>query len=121
LQQLNLSRSFNVAQNGAEELSRWPAAFPDRAGISETNPINGVIYNIVVQTRYRIDSSCVPLLRNTGQCGAHYADPVTGAIWYGWRPRRSCIVSRYNLAPVVGVSVRGRLGRRRRCGQRIGR
>ena len=105
LQQLNLS-AVNVAQNVLVSL----AGSFQTAPAFWLNPVNGVIYNIVVQTpQYRIDTLDA-LLRTPVNANANAPTQLLGNLVKVAPATQLASVSRYNLAPVVDiyVSVQGR-------------
>ena len=105
LQQLNLS-AVNVAQNLLVSL----AGSFQTAPAFWLNPVNGVIYSIVVQSpQYRIDS-LEALLRTPVNAGANAPTQLLGNLVKVAPATQLAAMSRYNLKPVVDiyVSVEGR-------------
>lgn len=105
LQQIGLS-AVNVAQNLLVSL----AGSFQTAPAFWLNPVNGVIYNIVVQSpQYRIDSLDA-LLRTPVNAGANAPTQLLGNLVAVTPAVQLAAVSRYNLQPVVDifVSVEGR-------------
>ncbi len=105
LQQLNLS-AVNVAQNLLVSL----AGSFQTAPAFWLNPVNGVIYSIVVQSpQYRIDS-LEALLRTPVSAGANAPTQLLGNLVSVAPATQLAAMSRYNLKPVVDiyVSVEGR-------------
>ena len=105
LQQLNLS-PVNVAQNLLVSL----AGSFQTAPAFWLNPVNDVIYNIVVQSpQYRIDS-LEALMRTPVNAGANTPPQLLGNLVTVAPATQLAAMSRYNLKPVVDiyVSVEGR-------------
>ncbi len=105
LQQINLS-AVNVAQNVLVSL----AGSFQTAPAYWLNPVNGVTYNIVVQTpQYRIDSLDA-LMRTPVNAGANSPTQLLGNLVKVAPATQLASMSRYNLSPVIDVyvSVQGR-------------
>ena len=105
LQQLGIS-AVNVAQHRLVSL----AGSFQTAPAFWLNPVNGVIYNIVVQSpQYRIDSLDA-LLRTPISAGPGAPAQLLGNLVKVAPKTQLAVVSRYNLQPVVDiyVSVEGR-------------
>ena len=105
LQQLNLS-AVNVAQNVLVSL----AGSFQTAPAFWLNPVNGVIYSIVVQSpQYRIDSIDA-LMRTPVSAGPNAPGQLLGNLVKLAPATQLAAMSRYNLSPVVDiyVSVQGR-------------
>ena len=107
LQQMNLSAT-NVAQNLLVSL----AGSFQTAPAFWLSPVNGVTYNIVVQSpQYRIDSLDALLRTPVGAGGGTGTPPqLLGNLVRVTPATQLAAMSRYNLAPVVDiyVSVQGR-------------